>query len=118
MPGLVSGLVVDSWTEVVPDSNVATGLAVHFDAPSAKPPQVMLLTESPRGGTWSYAYTLSLVRQTLARVRMRAVEPDAIEGYGQYLPAVYFGSGVDPGPSETTAEIGTAKPETFAGVRP
>ena len=47
LSGQVSGLVVDAWTEVIPDRRVTSGIAVHVDAPSAKAPQ-SCCSRSPR----------------------------------------------------------------------
>lgn len=94
----LAGLAIDTWTEVIPDLTAATGLAVHFDSPSARPPQAWLLATAPRSKRWTHDDVLGLVRQTLDRARQRAVSPDEIEGYGQYLPAVYLADSIDPGP--------------------
>lgn len=92
------GIAIDAWTEVIPDLTATTGLAVHFDSPSARAPQVWLLATPPRSKRWTHDDVLGLVRQTLDRARQRAVSPDAITGYGQYLPAVYLADSIDPGP--------------------
>jgi hypothetical protein len=94
----LAGLALDAWTEVIPDSTATTGIALHFDAPSARAPQAWLLATPPRSGRWTLDNVVALVRQTLDRARQRAVSPDEIEGYGQYLPAVYLADTIDPGP--------------------
>jgi hypothetical protein len=94
----LAGLAIDAWAEVIPDLTAATGLAVHFDSPSARPPQAWLLATAPRSKRWTHDDVLGLVRQTLDRARQRAVSPDEIEDYGQYLPAVYLADSIDPGP--------------------
>jgi hypothetical protein len=93
----VAGLVLDAWTEVIPDRTVTTGIAVHFDAPSAQPPQALLLAVPPAEGPWDTPQILALVRQTLDRARQRAVGPEEIDGYGQYWPPIYLGDDADPG---------------------
>ncbi|MGE0449069.1 MAG: hypothetical protein AB7Q29_05730 [Vicinamibacterales bacterium] len=93
----VAGLVVDGWTEVIPDREATTGVAVHFDAPSAKAPQAFLLAMPPREGEWSLDFVRAVVRQTLKRARQRAVGPEEIEGLGQFLPAIYLDDATDPG---------------------
>jgi hypothetical protein len=91
------GLALDAWTEVIPDRTVTTGIAVHFDAPSAQPPQALLLAVPPAEGPWDVEQVLGLVRQTLDRARQRAVGPDEIDGHGQYLPSIYLDDAADPG---------------------
>jgi hypothetical protein len=93
------GLALDTWTEVIPDRRATTGLAVHFDAPSSRPPQCCLLAVPPGSGGWDFDRVLSMVRQTLERARQRAVGPAAIEGWGQFLPAVLLGADADAGPA-------------------
>ena len=94
-----AGLVLDAWTEVIPDRRATTGLAVHFDAPSARAPQACLLAVPPTSGGWSSDHVLAVLRQTLKRARQRAVGPAAIDGWGQFLPAVFLGADADPGPA-------------------
>lgn len=94
----IAGIAIDTWTDVVPDTKATTGIAVHFDAPSARPPQVWLLAVPPREGAWTYDEVLGVVRQTLDRARQRAAGPAEIEGFGQFLPAIYLADTTDPGP--------------------
>ena len=103
LTGPVSGLVVDAWTEVIPDRRVISGVAVHVDAPSAKAPQSLLLALPPTGGDWSFEEVLGIFRETLDRARQRAVGPEQVEGFGQFLPAVYLADDTDPGPAMATA---------------
>lgn len=93
----LAGIAVDAWTEVIPDMTAATGIAVHFDAPSARPPQAWLVAVPPSEG-WTHDKVLAVVRQTLDRARHRAAGPADIEGFGQYLPATYLADATDPGP--------------------
>lgn len=94
----LAGLAIDAWAEVIPDTKATTGLALHFDAPSARAPQAWLLATPPRSKAWTHDDVLAIVRQTLDRARQRAVSPDEVEGYGQYLPAAYLADTIDPGP--------------------
>ena len=72
---------------------------MHVDAPSARAPQSLLLAVPPADGTWGFEDVLALVRQTLDRARQRAVGPEQVEGFGQFLPAIYLGDDTDPGPA-------------------
>ena len=47
--GPVAGFVVDAWTETIPDVKATSGIAVHFDSPSAVAPNAVLLAVT-RGG--------------------------------------------------------------------
>ena len=41
--GAIAGFQVASWTEVLPATAAPTGIAVHFDRPSAQAPNAILL---------------------------------------------------------------------------
>lgn len=98
-----SAVLVDGWTEVVPAREATTGIAVHFDGPSSKAPQALLLALQPAGGTWSLEAVLQLLLQTIDRTRQRAVAPEDLQGLGQYLPAAYLAANTDPGPAPSPA---------------
>lgn len=93
----IAGLLLDSWTEAIPDTQVSTGLSVHFDAPGACPPQTLLLGVLPVGDTWSYDRAVAMVRRTLQLAKVRSVGPELLDGPGQFLPALYLSSATDPG---------------------
>ncbi|OKI45494.1 DUF3892 domain-containing protein [Micromonospora sp. CB01531] len=97
--GPTAGLVVDEWTEVIPNAQETTAVAYHFDTPGASAPQAVLLAVPPDArGTWSN----ELIEQTLleamdlARLRLvdfealHPIDPDALTDIGQFLPAAYF----------------------------
>lgn len=98
-----SALLVDGWTEVVPAREATTGIAVHFDGPSSKAPQALLLALQPAGGAWSLDAVLQLLLQTIDRARQRAVVPEDLQGLGQYLPTAYLAANTDPGPAPAPA---------------
>jgi hypothetical protein len=84
------GLLVDEWTEVVPQKEEVTGLAFHFDRPNAEPPQAWLLaTPAAFTGEWQWNDLVAALNQTLDDARARAVEPDALgPKFAALLPAV------------------------------
>jgi hypothetical protein len=85
----VAGLLFDSWTESIPRDDQPTGIAVHFDSPSARPPQSILLStvESKKGFTVDDVCEQLLF--TLELAKLRAVGPVDL-GLGQLFPAVYL----------------------------
>jgi len=91
-PGaLQSGLLIDEWSEVIPNRVETTGIAVHYNQPSTEPPQSLLLAVSPEiNGKWDWDDLVDIVRDTFARAKRRAVEPDHIQEtvYSQLLPAI------------------------------
>jgi hypothetical protein len=86
----VCALLLDEWTEVIPEPTQATGIACHFDRPGAEPPQAMLLVTPPREtGPWDFDDLVAALHDTLDLAKSRAVEPAQLDGtgYAQLLPA-------------------------------
>jgi len=82
----VAGLVVDEWVEVVPSPTEVTGLAFHYDRPSAEAPQAVLLAVAPdvsparEPQTWDLDTLTAVLLETLDLARIRAVAPDDLVG--------------------------------------
>ncbi|HEX2442261.1 MAG TPA: hypothetical protein VHT71_28370, partial [Methylomirabilota bacterium] len=75
----VAGLVVDEWTEIVPNRTQVTGLSFHVDQPSARAPQTMLLAVPPtEDHVWSLATLEAIVLETLDLARLRLVDLEAL----------------------------------------
>lgn len=90
----LQALLVDQWSEVIPDGRQTAAVAFHFDAPSARAPQAVLLAVPPEGATgWTCDDVVETVHETLEWARLRAVGPaelaQAKQAFGQYLPALY-----------------------------
>ena len=84
-PGLaMTGLAVDAWTQTIPDTLVHTGLAFHYDRPTATPPQALLVAVAPditpgrQPGTWDLDTLLDTITSAIALAsdRARAAELD------------------------------------------
>ncbi|MDA0171420.1 hypothetical protein OJ998_20135 [Solirubrobacter taibaiensis] len=97
----LAGLVVDEWTEVIPDAQQTTGLAFHVPQPASRAPQAILLAVAPdEGHVWSLGGLEATVLETLDLARLRLVDGEALAAapasaprLGQYLPATYVSSG-------------------------
>ena len=106
VPGRISGLVVDEWTDVVParravrdpDTGEPTGarrevgtagLAVNANGPNARAPQVLLLAVSPDGAPWSADKVAEVLRDTYELSKQRAVTLERVPLAGRLLPATY-----------------------------
>lgn len=85
------GLMVDEWTEVIPEKEVDAGISFHFNRPNAMPPQALLLAVTPQmRGHWQWDDLMAILHETLERARVRAVQPNQLlsgETF-QTLPAV------------------------------
>ena len=86
------GIVLDEVAEVIPMPSVTTGLAVHYDAPNARPPQTVLLAVSPNTALpWTWWMLRATVSEAMALARLRGVELDDLvpTGIEEYLPLTY-----------------------------
>lgn len=84
------GLVIDEWPEVVPVTDMVSGLTFHFDRPNSQPPQTMLLAVPPvLRGNWNWNDLVAMLNQTLDDAKKRGVEPAQIDvsNEAQFLPA-------------------------------
>ncbi|HLO02257.1 MAG TPA: hypothetical protein VK191_04010, partial [Symbiobacteriaceae bacterium] len=96
-PGLslgnaVTGLFIDEWTEVVPETEEMGGIAFHANEPNARAPQAVLLAVPPKmkGTQWSLDLLEQILRETLDLAKLRAVDPAALGQAGHFLPAIYL----------------------------
>ena len=89
--GPVAGFVVDGWTETIPAARSTSGIAVHFDRPSASAPNAVLLAVARSGQTFDLDLVHRCVRDTLVSAQFRALGSDAEHPFlGQFLPAVFL----------------------------
>lgn len=86
------GLLLDAWTELVPNKTETTGVVAHHNQPNSEPAQCLLLAISPTlTGAWTWNNLLGTLNDTLNRAKTRAVEPDTLAKhslFAQLLPAV------------------------------
>lgn len=86
-----AGLLLDEWTEVIPNRTEDTGLAFHYDRPNSEPPQTLLLALPPKyTGGWRWQDLVDTVHETMDLAKKRAIEPDHIDttAYARFLPAI------------------------------
>jgi hypothetical protein len=87
----LAGLLIDEWVEVVPSAKETTGIAFAYDQPNAAPPQTILIAVPPEiESPWTVWSLQQVLLETLDLARIRAVDPDALDEVGHYLPALYF----------------------------
>jgi hypothetical protein len=69
-------LVVDEWTEAVPNAAELTGIAYNYNQPNSCAPNAILVAVEPTNtGHWSWEALTGIVNDTLNRAKSRAVEP-------------------------------------------
>lgn len=84
------GLLIDEWTEVIPNTELDTGIAFNYDRPSSEAPQSLLLvTPATADGQWEWEDLVGAVEETLELAKKRTVEPAQIDetAYARFLPA-------------------------------
>ena len=103
---VTAGLLLDEWSELVPDSHVSTSVAFQYDAPNAQAPQALLLAVPAEMKAvpelWTPEALAGIVGDTLDLAKVRAVDIDALpaealaplaaapEPVGGILPGVYL----------------------------
>ena len=88
--GPVAGLVLGAWTEVIPRGRRNPALAVHFDSPSSRAPQSILLAVASPEAPFSFELIRDQVAETLDLAKLRMVGPQQLGSVGQMLPATYL----------------------------
>ncbi|MEO1122957.1 MAG: hypothetical protein AAFX95_02670 [Cyanobacteria bacterium J06639_16] len=84
----LSGLVIDAWTESLPQDKTVTGLAFHYDEPKAQAPQAILIAVPPdMNRDWQFEDLESALLETFDLLKLRAVSL-APRNLGNYLPAI------------------------------
>jgi hypothetical protein len=95
------GLLIDEWTESFPRKSEVTGLAFGFDQPNSAPLQSLLLAVAGEDQhTWTWDELLGIVRDTMLRAKLRAVEPDILDkipGVTTLVPATIAEFSTSPG---------------------
>jgi hypothetical protein len=87
----LTGLLIDEWVEVVPNASETTGVVFQYNQPDAAPPQCILLAVPPDlDQPWNLWSLQQVLLETLDLARIRAVDPNALDEVGHYLPALYF----------------------------
>ena len=85
------GLLLDEWTELIPNRTENTGVSFQYDAPAAEAPQVVLVAVPPATEpTWDLDTLIAIVSETLDLAKFRVVDIDLLGELGQVLPAIYL----------------------------
>jgi hypothetical protein len=71
-----SALLIDEWTESIPNDKEITGISFNYDQPNATAPNALLLAVEPTGAErWNWDVLMGILQNTLERAKTRAVEP-------------------------------------------
>jgi hypothetical protein len=81
---VTAALILDEWSEMIPNPLETTAISFNYDAPNAEPPQSLLLAVSQRQTAnnlrWTWQELVGCVEQALTLAKMRAVGPDELRG--------------------------------------
>jgi hypothetical protein len=87
----LAGMVFDEWSEVIPNRTETAAMAFHYDRPSSRSPQTILVAVAPDvSKPWDLLTLEQLLRETLALARLRMVDQDAMLELDHFLPALTF----------------------------
>ena len=94
--GVLAGLLIDEWVEIVPSASETTGIAFRYDPPDATAPQAILLAVPPvPAQPWSVGTLNQVLLETLDLARQRAVDPAHLDETAHYLPAIYLAFNIE-----------------------
>ncbi len=86
-----AGLLIDEWTEVVPNADEAGALTFHFDSPGAEAGQAVLIAVPPaQTEQWDLDSLIATLNETIDLAKIRAVDGELLEKLSQLLPAIYL----------------------------
>ena len=87
----MTGLLVDEWVEMVPNSVETTSVAFQFDVPGVFAPQNVLIAVAPvPGQDWTTETLRHVLMETLDLAKLRAVDTESLGAAAQHLPGVYL----------------------------
>jgi hypothetical protein len=88
----LAGLFVDAWAEVIPSAEHTAGVAFHYDAPGARPPQAIVLAVHPDlpPERWNLQFLLETVQETISLARLRTITLREIDGMAGLIPALFL----------------------------
>ena len=116
--------VCDEWPEFIPDPFQTAAISFQYDAPGARPPQVILLALPPtlQQAAWSFDDAVDVINEALDLAKLRGVCPkDLGSGLGALLPGNFLPhTYTDDLPSVKVLQMMRAarqRVETFAGNR-
>ena len=77
---------------MVPARDHTAGLAFHYDAPGARPPQAVVLAVHPQPDPerWDLDTLVATVNETVELAHLRTLSLQEIEGFSGLLPALFL----------------------------
>jgi hypothetical protein len=89
----VAGIVIDDWTDKIVSKEQDTHITFHYNSPNSEAPQCLLLAVSPNDRhRWNENNIRTVILETLALTKLRAVDYKSAEGLRQFLPTTLLNS--------------------------
>ncbi len=86
-----AGLMIEEWPERIPGNQGSSAVAFHFEEPSARAPNAVLLAVCPKQqDVWDDAMLQAILSESLQLAKIRTVDLASVGTVGQILPALYF----------------------------
>ena len=86
-----AGLLIDEWTEVIPNGDEAGAVTFHFDSPGAEAGQAVLIAVPPaQTEQWDLDSLITTLNETIDLAKIRAVDGELLVKLSQLLPAIYL----------------------------
>jgi hypothetical protein len=83
------GLLIDEWVEIIPNAKETTGVVFQCNPPDACAPQSILLAVPPMPDkAWTVGDLQRVLLETFDLARLRAIDAEALDEAGHYLPAI------------------------------
>jgi hypothetical protein len=87
----LAGLLIDEWVEIIPNAKETTGVTFQFNPPDSFAPQsILLAVPAAPDKAWTVGDLQRVLLETLDLARLRAVDAEALDQTGHYLPALYL----------------------------
>jgi hypothetical protein len=86
------GLLLDEWTEAIPEAKTTTSVAFQYDAPGARPPQAICLAVDAGllADGWTADALVDTVNEMFDLSRLRLLKPSDVRGAGAMLPTMFI----------------------------
>ena len=102
LQGATAALVIDEWTETVPNTAETTGLTFNVNDPTARAPQAILLGVQPdTSPSWTIDSVEGTLLDAIDLAQLRTVDPDSLGDVGHFLPALLFPINLGDTPPDT-----------------
>jgi hypothetical protein len=102
--GAKAALVIDEWTETIPNAVETTGLTFNVNDPTARAPQAILLGVQPdTSESWTLPSVEGTLLDAIEMAQLRTVDPDSLGNVGHFLPALLL-----------AINLGSSTPDTIS----